>query len=92
MVKPDVHNIPYKCKVEVKNRFDALNLIDKEPEELWQEIRDIITDEMKRNIPTISKKKKPSWISSNTLEIARKRREAKATENRQTFSKLNAEF
>jgi exonuclease III len=90
--KPDLQNIPYKYKVEVKNRFDALNLIDKEPEELWQEIRDIINDETKRNIPTIPKKKKNNWISSSTLEIAKRRQEAKANGNRQAFTKLNADF
>ncbi|CAF3391752.1 unnamed protein product [Rotaria socialis] len=90
--KPDLQNIPYKYKIEVKNRFDALNLMDKEPEELWQEIRDIINDETKINIPTITKKKKNNWISSSTLEIAKKRREAKANGNRQVITKLNADF
>ncbi|CAF1389444.1 unnamed protein product, partial [Didymodactylos carnosus] len=90
--KPDLQNIPYKYKVAVKNRFNALNLIDKEPEELWQEIRDIINDETKRNIPTIQKKKKNNWISSSTLEIAKKRREVKSNGNRQAFTKLNVEF
>ncbi len=33
-----------------KNLFDALNLIDREPDDLWQEIRNIINDEMERNI------------------------------------------
>ena len=91
-IKPDLQNIPHKYKVEVKNRFDALNLIDREPEELWQEIRDIINDETKRNIPTTPKKKKNNRISSSTLEIAKKRREAKANGNRQAFTKLNADF
>ncbi|CAF1550752.1 unnamed protein product [Rotaria magnacalcarata] len=66
--------------------------MDKEPEELWQEIRDIINDETKINIPTITKKKKNNWISSSTLEIAKKRREAKANGNGQVFTKLNADF
>ena len=47
---------------------------------------------MKINIPTITKKKKNSWISDNTLKIARERREAKTNGNRQAFVKLNANF
>ncbi|CAF3528318.1 unnamed protein product [Adineta steineri] len=90
--KPDLQNIPYKYKVAVKNRFDALNLIGKEPEELWQEIRDIINDETKINIPTIPKKKKNNWLSSSTLEIAKKRQDAKSNGNKQTFKQLNADF
>ena len=46
---------------------------------------------MKRNIPTIAKKKN-NWISQDTLKIASKRREAKANGNKQAFTKLNADF
>lgn len=36
--KFDLQYTLYKYKVEEKNRSDALNLIGKEPKELWQEI------------------------------------------------------
>ena len=37
----DLNQIPYNYTVEVKNRFKGLGLIDRVPEELWMEIRDI---------------------------------------------------
>ena len=33
----DRNQIPYAYTVEVTNRFKGLNLIDREPEELWTE-------------------------------------------------------
>ena len=38
----DLNKIPYDYTVEVTNRFKRLDLIDKVPEELWMEIRDIV--------------------------------------------------
>ncbi|CAF4651495.1 unnamed protein product, partial [Rotaria magnacalcarata] len=89
--KPNLQNIPYSYNVEVKNRFAELELVNTEPEELWQEIHQIIYEEAKRNIPTITTKKKKTWISENTLRIAKERREAKIDGNKQLFSTLNAE-
>ncbi|CAF1336137.1 unnamed protein product [Rotaria magnacalcarata] len=91
-IKPNLQNIPYSYNVEVKNRFAELELVNREPEELWQEIHQIIYEEAKRNIPTITTKKKKTWISENTLRIAKERREAKIDGNKQLFSTLNAEF
>ena len=51
MVIPD----PYDYEVEVRNRFKGLDLIDRVPEELWTEVRDIVQD---TRIKTIPKKKK----------------------------------
>ena len=51
--KPNSQNIPNTYKVEVKNRFDDLKLIGRETEVLQQEIHNIISDEIKRNISTI---------------------------------------
>ena len=38
----DLNQIPYDCTVEVRNRFKGLDLIDRVPDELWTEVRDII--------------------------------------------------
>ena len=38
----DLNQIPYNYTVEVNNRFKGLNLIDKVPEELWNEVGDIV--------------------------------------------------
>ena len=38
----DLNQIPYDYTVEVRNRFKGLDLIDREPDELWNEVRDIV--------------------------------------------------
>ena len=38
----DLNQIPYDYTVEVRNRFKGLDLIDREPDELWVEVRDIV--------------------------------------------------
>ena len=40
----DLNQIPYACTVEVRNRFKGLDLIDREPDELWMEVRDTTGD------------------------------------------------
>ena len=74
----DLNQIPYDNPVEVRNRFKGLDLIDRVPEELWTEVRDIVQE---TGIKTISKKKKckkAKWLPEETLKIAEKRREAKS--------------
>ena len=51
----DLNQIPYDYTVEVRNRFKGLDLIDREPEELWTEVHDIVQE---TGIMTIPKKKK----------------------------------
>ena len=50
-----LNQIPYDYTVEVRHRFKGLDLIDRVPEELWTEVRDIVQE---AGIKTISKKKK----------------------------------
>ena len=50
-----LNQIPYNYTVEVKNRLKGLDLIDRVPDELWTEVRDIVQE---AGIKTISKKKK----------------------------------
>ena len=38
----DLNRIPYDYTVEVRNRFKGLDLIDRVPDELWNEVRDIV--------------------------------------------------
>ena len=38
----DLNQIPYDYTVEVRNRFKGLDMIDREPDELWMEVRDIV--------------------------------------------------
>ena len=51
----DPNKIPYNYTVEVRNRFKGLDLIDRVPEELWTQVRDIVQEAV---IKTISKNKK----------------------------------
>ena len=51
----DLNQIPYDYTVEVRNRFKELALIDRVPDELWMEVRDIVQE---TGIKTIPKKKK----------------------------------
>ena len=51
----DINQIPYNYTVEVRNRFKALDLIARVPDELWTEVHDIVQE---TGIKTIPKKKK----------------------------------
>ena len=63
--------------MEVRNRFKGLDLIDRVPEELWNEVRDIVQEIGIKTIPKKKKCKKAKWPSGEALQIAVKRREAK---------------
>ena len=73
----DLNQIPYDYTVEVTNRFKGLDLIDRVPEELWMEVRDIIQAAVIKTIPKKKKCKKAKWLSEEALQIAEKRREVK---------------
>ena len=47
----DLNQIPYDYTVEVRNRFKALDLIDRVPDELWNEVRDIVQETGIKTIP-----------------------------------------
>ena len=51
----DLNQIPYDYTVEVRNRFKGLDLINRMPEELWTEIRDIVQETGIKTIPTEKK-------------------------------------
>ena len=53
--------------MEVTNRFKALDLIDRVPEELWTEVHDIVQEAMLKNIPKKKKCKKAKWLSGEAL-------------------------
>ena len=69
---------PYYYTVEVRNRFEGLDLIDRVPDELWNEVRDIIQETGIKTIPMEKKCKKAKGLSVEALQIAVKRREAKS--------------
>ena len=73
----DLNQIPYYYTVEVRNRFKGLDLIDRVPDELWTEVRDIVQETGIKIIFMEKKYKKAKWLSEEALQIAVKRREAK---------------
>ena len=52
----DLNQIPYDYTVGVRNRFKALDLIDRVPDELWTEVYDIIQEAVIKIIPKEGKK------------------------------------
>ena len=54
----DLNQIPYDYTVEVRNRFKGLDLIDRVPDELWTEVRDIVQETGIKTIPVANKCKK----------------------------------
>ena len=82
----DLNKIPYDYTVEVKNRFKGLDLIDRVPDELWDEVRDTVQETGIKTIPMEKKCNKAKWLSGEALQIAVKRREAKSKEKRKDGS------
>ena len=64
--------------MEVRNRFKGLGLIDRVPDELCNEVRDIVQETGIKTIPMEKKCKKEKWLSEEALQIAVKRKEAKS--------------
>ena len=73
----DFHQIPYNCTVKVRNGFKGLYLIDRVPDELWMEVRDIVHKAVIKTIPKKKKCNKAKWLCEEALQTAMKRREVK---------------
>ena len=83
---------PYDYTVEVRNRFNGLDLIDRVPDELWTEICDIVQETGIKTIPKKKECKNVKWLSEEALQIAVKRREVKSKGAKERYKHLNAEF
>ena len=66
----DLNQIPYDYTEKVRNRFKDLDLIDRVPDELWNEVCDIVQEEGIKTIPKKKKCKKAKWLSEEALQIA----------------------
>ena len=88
----DLNQMPNDYRVEVRNRFKGLDLIDRVPEELWMEVHDTVQEAGIKTIPKKKKCKKAKWLSEEALERAEKRSEAKGKEEKERYIHLNAEF
>ena len=87
----DLNQIPYDYTVEVRNRFKGLNVIDRVPDELWMEVRDIVQETGIKTVPMEKKCKKQNGHLGRPY-IAVKRREVKSKGKKERYKHLNAEF
>ena len=69
----DLNQIPYDCTVEVRNRFEGLDLIDRVSDDLLTVVHDIVQETGIKTIPMEKKCKKAKWLSEEALQIAVKR-------------------
>ena len=66
----DLNEVPYNYTVKVRNRFQGLDLIDRVPDELWNEVHDIVEEAGIKTIAMEKKCKKAKWLSEEALQIA----------------------
>ena len=74
------------------NRFKALDLIDRVPEVLQNEVPNIVQEVVMKTIPKRKKYRKAKLLPEEALQIVDKRREAKGKGERERYTQLNAEF
>ena len=66
----DLNQMPYDSTVKMRTRFKGPDLIDRVPDELWTEVRDIVQETGIKTIPKKKKCKKAKWLSEEALQIA----------------------
>ena len=76
--------------MEVRNRFNGLDLIDRVPEELGMKFVTLCKRQGSRPSPWKRNAKKEKWLSGEALQIAVKRREAKSKGGKERYKHLNA--
>ena len=76
----------------MRNRFKGLDLIDRMPDELWNEVLEFYRRQGSRPSPWKRNAKKPKWLSGEALQIAVKRRESKSKGEKERYKHLNADF
>ena len=77
----------YDYTVEVRSRFKGLDLIDRVPDELWMEVRDIVQETGIKTIPMEKKCKKAKWLFGEALKIA-VRREVESKREKERYKHL----
>ena len=56
----------------MRNRFKGLDLIDRVPDELWNEVSDIVKDTGTKTIPMEKKCKRAKWLSGEALQMKKR--------------------
>ena len=75
----------------IRNRFKGLELIDRVPDELWNEVRDIVQETGIKTIPKEKKCKKAKWLLGILTNSCEKKR-SKKQRRKGRYKHLNAEF
>ena len=76
----------------MRNRFEDLDLIDRVPDELWNEVRDIVQETGIKTIPKEKKCKKAKWLSEEALQIACEKKRGQKQRRKGRSTHFNAEF
>ena len=63
----NLNQIPYDYTVEVTDRFEGLDMIDRVPEELWTEVCNTVQEVVIKTILKKKKCKKAKWLSKQAL-------------------------
>ena len=93
--KYNVENFGLEFAVEVKNKFNGLQLADREPEELWSDIRDIVKETADKRVSKAKRKKVTKctkWLTDETVKIADERRDVRSKGDDNEYRRLNAVF
>ena len=73
-------------------RFNGLQLAGREPEELWNDIRDIVKETADKKVPKAKRKKVTKWLSDEAVKIAEERRDVRSKGDDKEYRRLNAAF
>ena len=76
--------------MEARNRFKGLDLTDRVPDELWNEVRDTVQQNGMKTIPKKKKCKKAKWLSEEALQIPVNRKEEKSKGKKERYKNLDA--
>ena len=76
----------------MRNRFKGLDLKERVPDELWNEVRDTVQEKGIKTIPKKKKCKKAKWLSEEALQIDEKSREVKGKGEKERYPQLDADF
>ena len=87
----DLYQIPNNYTVEVRNRLNGLDLVDRVPDELWTKVWNTVQETGIKTIPKKKKCKQAKWLSEEPLQMAVKGREAKSKREKERYTHLNVE-
>ena len=82
----DLNQIPHNYTVEVTNRFKGLDLIDRVPEEIWTEVRDIVQEAVIKTSPRKSNAKMQNGQLRRPYKQLKKEEKQKAKEKRKDIT------